>query len=1601
MPTTDYIWEVTTPDSNLHKLKDAESMHYRGTLGTGGDITVLPTASASNKGDTYKVITDGTYAGQEAKAGDLFISDGSSWILISGSGSSVDTWRNIKVNGTEKLGTATNTGAVDFVNGTNTSISFDSSGNKIKIDAVDTTYEEVTTSTAGLMSASDKTKLNGIATGAEVNVQSDWNQTTTTADDYIKNKPTIPPAVAVKGDSETTYRTGNVNITKGNIGLGNVDNTSDATKKTNFTGSIASGNTGFVTGGDAYTALNGKLNTSLKGAANGLAELDADGKVPSSQLPSYVDDVIEVADYAHLPITGESGKIYVTLDTNLTYRWTGTGYTEISASLALGETSSTAYRGDRGKTAYDHATETKLSTATASGLYKVAGTAQGHIASLTAVQKSDITALGIPGSDTNTHRPIQVNGTQNLGDNTTPLNLKNGTNITVTADGGNVTIATSAEVNQNAFSNVKVGSTTVAADSKTDTLELVAGSNVTITPDATNDKITIAATDTNTTYTFAGGTNKFTVTPSGGIAQDVNITVNDSTKLPLAGGTLTGRVTTTKALNDIITGTGTAAQDRGSGDNRYVPAKWTFNTGLTATNGDIVVVKVPVDGHDYGTYMSIDNGTTYYAVNSINTTRLTTQYPTGNYVALIFDSNATTSIYPLNGGTSRGNVTGAWRVFNNYDSGNNDTYNRNRYQAAIKADSDGIAVNNIAVGNSNGIFSQLNKGLPFDIDQPILFVERAIAANSTDTKNYDITALTITTTQNITLTAYLPVYIKGTLSGKTFTPVSTTPLTQTVPTSEDNYYYMLLGRAYSTTQIYLQEIHPIFKYIAAGTNAFVEIVNDAYAYKHLNGWSFTATRPLAQYVTFDQSSPPGGPANRWYNGFVSSHNNYLASYIINEHRSTNWYVGYGEYSASTGTAPAPTWYLLLHSGNYSSYAAKKTEAIKNITRSGTTFTATRTDDTTFTFTQQDNNTTYTFANGTNGFTVTPSGGTAQTVTVTPSIANNITGSGTSGYIAKFNGTNTITNGPAFGTATTTYLRNDGSWATPTDTNTHRPIQMNGTEILGNNTTALNLKAGSNISLTNSNGTVTIAATDTKYTAGTGLTLDSGAFRTYVPRSNSSSDDSKTIPGVNRFNIREFGNSTLNFPYKEWYHLLTIEGNDSHYATQLALNMTNKAGVYYRKYDNSTWGDWYRLNGALIQKYQTISTTNKWYKLFTISYSQYNYAYLHLLIKAGYENMYEVFLCLRFTPNGIGAADSYAKIIPYNSSSKNVRLYQVNDTTFGLAVNAQGATSQIGFELLDMSSEADTLSAWSLTIANPFTELEAGPTAFGNHRYFTGNYADINGTPSLNYLPLAGGTMTGGITFNKVNNAIVYTGTKATYGMIKFIDNTGDEYGNGISIGGGGLTIIGGGESADAVASGKSGGEEMLYLANDQSVQIITGVQNGLSSAKTFEFKTDGTATFDGKWVGRFTATPTSGQVVITDGTTGGMKSSGYTIAKSVPSNADFTNTHRPIQMNGTEILGNNTTALNLKQGSNVTLTNSSGTVTIAATNTLNTAGSTDTSSKIFLIGATSQAANPQTYSDNEVYATSGVLTTKSVQVGGTAATMQYNSTNKCIDFVFA
>ena len=136
------------------------------------------------------------------------------------------------------------------------------------------------------------------------------------------------------------------------------------------------------------------IQASEKGANSGVATLDSSGKVPQSQLPSYVDDVLEYANLASFPVTGESGKIYVALDTNKTYRWGGSTYVEIAQGLALGETSSTAFAGNRGKAIEDKipsnaSSSNKLATAAdipsvTGKADKVSGATNGNFAGLDA-----------------------------------------------------------------------------------------------------------------------------------------------------------------------------------------------------------------------------------------------------------------------------------------------------------------------------------------------------------------------------------------------------------------------------------------------------------------------------------------------------------------------------------------------------------------------------------------------------------------------------------------------------------------------------------------------------------------------------------------------------------------------------------------------------------------------------------------------------------------------------------------------------------------------------------------------------------------------------------------------------------------------------------------------------------------------------------------------------------------------------------------------------------------------------------------------------------------------------------------------------------------
>ncbi len=117
---SDKTWSSNKISSEFNNLPNP--MVFKGTLGSGGTITTLPTASSSNEGYTYKVITAGTYASQDAKVGDVFVSNATAWVLIPAGDDVEDTWRNIKVNGVEVLGNAISTGALDLVQ-----------GNKIKI----------------------------------------------------------------------------------------------------------------------------------------------------------------------------------------------------------------------------------------------------------------------------------------------------------------------------------------------------------------------------------------------------------------------------------------------------------------------------------------------------------------------------------------------------------------------------------------------------------------------------------------------------------------------------------------------------------------------------------------------------------------------------------------------------------------------------------------------------------------------------------------------------------------------------------------------------------------------------------------------------------------------------------------------------------------------------------------------------------------------------------------------------------------------------------------------------------------------------------------------------------------------------------------------------------------------------------------------------------------------------------------------------------------------------------------------------------------------------------------------------------------------------
>lgn len=402
-------------------------------------------------------------------------------------------------------------------------------------------------------------------------------------------------------------------------------------------------------------------------------------------------------------------------------------------------------------------------------------------------------------------------------------------------------------------------------------------------------------------YDGNGTIKRYPINAASAWADSLGNVIKD-TYLPLTGGTVTGRITMYDApINQILTGAGTVGADNGANASpRYVPSIWTFDTGLTASDGDIFTIKVPAAGHNYGVYMSIDNGAHYYPIVLNGTGRLTTHYGVDRYIQVIFESaGSAASITPLAGASSANGSTisgGVFRVLNYYDSGNtNDTtttYARfsysqyapttalYRYQLLLSHPTDTKKVIPInTTSNSTGTSKTTITAAAFNPFEPIYYYSTTSTVSAgTNIGNsylwyaYSLTDLRYSFNTGSTLTAHKDVYLvvqmqddgtaklrnpgaTGTNASAQATGANAGPITQILPTSEDGYVYIKLGHAYDTYRIALMWQHPMYIYKNgavrhyAGSFDDLDITIEKDSVGSASGWS-AGTLPSLTTTTY-------------------------------------------------------------------------------------------------------------------------------------------------------------------------------------------------------------------------------------------------------------------------------------------------------------------------------------------------------------------------------------------------------------------------------------------------------------------------------------------------------------------------------------------------------------------------------------------------------------------------------------------------------------------------------------------------------------------------------------------------------------------------------
>ena len=580
-----------------------EPMVFKGSLGTGGTITALPTDGTATAGDTYKVITEATYAGISAKVGDTFIcvtktSSANTWTLIPSGDEPSGTVTSVTIKATSPI--AVNSTSAITTSGSRT-ISHETSG-----------------ATAGSYGdSSAKTPNYGGTFKVPYITVNDTGHVTGISDHTVK----IPASdntdryvnSASFADDTTNDSSNPIKMTLTRAGSDTVEVTANIPK-------VSSTSAGVVPKG---------ASVSTQSQTTKFLRSDGTWQAPSYTINTTYSFAEGTNQFTVTPSSGSASTIKVTPQLKIDGITSDVTDKEINC---YGECSTGA--GTAAKTV----SITKGTFALGAGAKVIVKFTNTNTANNPTLNVNSKGAKNIFHNGaritTSTNKALLAGVVEFVYDGTQFHLVGNYINTEYTA--------ASSAPGKVASSSSTGTSTDYARQDHTHGIDLATG-------DA-NGQVKIAGQNVDVKGL---GTNAYSST----------------SYLPLAGGTLSGRLTTTKVIKPIVTGSGTAASS--SGDPvTYYPAKWTFNTGITVASGDMINIKIPVAGHSYGVYLSINNGTTYYPVILNGTDRITTHFAKDTFILVQFSSSASCAdIFPLEGGTARTTVSGgAWRVVNYRDT---------------------------------------------------------------------------------------------------------------------------------------------------------------------------------------------------------------------------------------------------------------------------------------------------------------------------------------------------------------------------------------------------------------------------------------------------------------------------------------------------------------------------------------------------------------------------------------------------------------------------------------------------------------------------------------------------------------------------------------------------------------------------------------------------------------------------------------------------------------------------------------------------------------------------------------------------------------------